>query len=113
MYAASLNPDGNSLICAFEDKVKIYKILLAKLRFIAEFNIKKCSQLIYSHGGQYVACKYGKGANSSIAILNSLRMTEIITIKTHGEPNFILWNEMDDELIVCIDFTTITAFKIS
>jgi hypothetical protein len=72
------------MICAFEDKIKIFKILLTKLRFTAEFNIKRCSQLIYSHGGQYVACKYGRGINSSIVILNTLRMTEIITFKTHA-----------------------------
>lgn len=35
LYASALNPDGNSLICSFDDKVKIYKILLTKLRFIA------------------------------------------------------------------------------
>jgi WD40 repeat protein len=113
LYAASINPDGNSLICAFEDKVKIYKILLTKLRFIAEFSIKKCNQLLYSHGGQYVACKYGKGANSSVTILNTLRMTEITTLKTHAEPTFMLWNEMDDELIIATDNNTITGYKLA
>jgi len=69
--------------------------------------------LLYSHGGQYVACKYGKGANSTITILNTLRMTEIITLKTHAEPTFILWNEMDDELIVATDNNLISSYKIA
>jgi len=40
-------------------------------------------------------------------------MTEIITLKTHAEPTFILWNEMDDELIVATDNNLITSYKIA
>lgn len=40
-------------------------------------------------------------------------MTEIITLKTHAEPTFILWNEMDDELIVATDNNLISSYKIA
>lgn len=52
--------------------------------------------MIYSHGGQLVACKYGKGANSSIVIINLLRLAELCTLKTQAEPSQIFWNELDD-----------------
>ena len=35
LFAGAINPDGNSLMLAFEDKVKIYKILFTKFKFIA------------------------------------------------------------------------------
>jgi hypothetical protein len=60
-----------------------------------------------------VACKYGKGVNSSITVLNTLRMTEITTFKTHSEPSFIVWNEMDDSLVVATENNLVTVFKIA
>jgi hypothetical protein len=40
-------------------------------------------------------------------------MTEITTFKIHSEPTFIIWNEMDDELIVATDSDQIVTFKVS
>jgi hypothetical protein len=62
----------------------------------AEFLIKKCTQIVYSHGGQLVACKYGRGANACIQIINLLRLVEVSTIKVQAEPLQIVWNELDD-----------------
>lgn len=33
LFAGSVNPDGNSIVLAFEDKVKIFKILFTKFKF--------------------------------------------------------------------------------
>lgn len=79
--SCAINPDGNSFMIAFEDKIRVYKILLTKFKFYAEFSIKKCTQIVYSHGGQLVACRYGKGINSCIAIINNLRLVEVATLK--------------------------------
>jgi len=51
---------------------------------------------VYSHGGHFVACVYGKGANSSVVIINTLRMSEVMTFKIHADPVNVIWNEMDD-----------------
>lgn len=56
--------------------------------------------LVYSHGGQLVACKYGKGSYSSIVIVSLQRMAQLFTIKVQAEPSQIFWNQMDDELLV-------------
>ena len=32
---------------------------------------------------------------------------------THAEPTFMLWNEMDDELIIATDNNTITGYKLA
>ena len=35
VYSGAINPDGGSIMLAFEDKVKIYKILFTKFKFYA------------------------------------------------------------------------------
>lgn len=77
---------------AFDDKVRVYRILLTKFKLCAEFNIKKCINIIYSHGGQLVACRFGKGLNSCIKIINNLRMVEVGQLKVQAEPRQIIWN---------------------
>ncbi len=73
LFAGAINPDGNSILLAFEDKVRLYNILLTKLKLINEFNIKRCQNIIYSHGGQLAACRYGKGTNACVTIINMVR----------------------------------------
>lgn len=60
-----------------------------------------------------MACIFGRGVNSSIVIINSLRMSEVMTLKIHAEPVHVIWNEMDDELIVSTDSNQVNFYKIS
>ena len=75
VLAGAINPDGNSIMLAFEDKIKIYRILFTKFKFYHEFQIKRVQQIVYSHGGQLVACRYGRGQNSCLIVYNLLRLT--------------------------------------
>jgi hypothetical protein len=34
LFAGAINPDGNSILLAFEDKVRLYSILFTKLKLI-------------------------------------------------------------------------------
>ena len=52
--------------------------------------------MVYSHGGQLVACAFGKGVNSCIKIFNNLRQVELASLRIAAEPTQIVWNEMDD-----------------
>ena len=81
ILAGAINPDGNSILLAFEDKVRLYSILFTKLKLTAEFGIKRCQNILYSHGGQLAACRYGKTPNSCVTIINMLRSVEICTFK--------------------------------
>ena len=42
LLASAINPDGNSILVAFEDRVRLYCILLTKFKQVCEFNIKRC-----------------------------------------------------------------------
>ena len=66
---------------AFDDKVRVYTILLTKFKLLTEYPIKKCCNIVYSNGGQLVACRFGRGMNSCIKIINNLRMCEVGQIK--------------------------------
>lgn len=92
IITSAVSPDGNSFILSFEDRIRIYKILLTKFKLYAEFTIKRCQNIIYSHGGQLVACRFGKGMNSCIEVINLLRLTSVSIIKIQAEPIQILWN---------------------
>lgn len=96
LLAGAINPDGSSLLLAFEDKVRLYRILLSKLKLTFEFPIKRCQNIVYSHGGQLAACRYGRGNNSCVTIVNMLRLVIVHTYKLQAEPKQLLWNEMDD-----------------
>ena len=98
---------------AFEDKVKIYGILLTKIKYLAEFSIKRCQQIVYSYGGQFVACRYGRGINSSIIVLNLLRLVEVAAYKIQAEPLQVIWGEHDDCLVVTTDTNMVQTYKIS
>lgn len=84
ILASAINPDGNSFMLAFEDRIKIYSVLLTKFKFYAEFSIRRCMQIVYGHGGQLVACHFGRGANACIVIINTLRLIEVCTIKVQA-----------------------------
>lgn len=71
IYTGCISPDGNSFMIAFDDRVKIYKILFTRYKYFAEFTVKKCQQIVYSNGGQLVGCVYGKGTNTCVALLNA------------------------------------------
>lgn len=98
---------------AFEDKIRVYQILLTKFKFSAEFAIKKCTSIVYSHGGQLVACRYGRGMNSSIAIINTLRLVEVGLLKIQVDPLQIVWNELDDEVIVSTESNSIQLYTVA
>jgi len=84
VFSGAINPDGASIMLAFEDKVKIYKILFTKFKYYAEFSLKRVQSIIYSHGGQLVACRYGRGQNACVAVYNLLRLVEVGTYKIQG-----------------------------
>jgi hypothetical protein len=96
ILCCAINPDGNSFMLAFEDKIRNYKVLLTKFKLYAEFSIKKCHSIVYSHGGQLAACLFGRGVNSCIKIVNNLRMIEVTALKVQADPSQIVWNELDD-----------------
>jgi hypothetical protein len=81
---------------AFEDRVRLYRILLTKFKLVCEFGIKRCQAIVYSHGGQLAACRFGKGINSCVTIVNMLRLVEICTFKLQAEPRQLVWNELDE-----------------
>ena len=33
LFAGAVSPDGNSMLLAFEDKIRLYKILFTKFKF--------------------------------------------------------------------------------
>lgn len=74
--------------------------------------IKRCQNIIFSHGGQLVACRYGKGPNSCIEIINLLRLHTVSTIKVQAEPTQILWNELDDEIVIAAE-NAVQVYKVS
>jgi hypothetical protein len=40
-------------------------------------------------------------------------MSEVMTFKIHAEPLNVIWNEMDDELIISNDNDQINSYRIS
>jgi hypothetical protein len=58
--------------------------------------VKRVQQMVYSHGGQMVACRYGKGQNSCIVLFSLLRMVEVCTFKILAQPTQMFFNELDD-----------------
>lgn len=92
LLAGAINPDGNSMLLAFEDRVRLYRILLTKFKQVCEFSIKRCQSILFSHGGQLAACKFGRGANSCVTIVNMVRLVELCTFKVQSEPKQLVWN---------------------
>jgi hypothetical protein len=72
--SSAIAPDGHSLCIGFSDRVRFYRILLNKFRQFGEYPIKNTTLIHYSHGGQFVAVIHGKGANSSLSIVNTLNL---------------------------------------
>lgn len=111
ILSSAIHPDGNSLLLAFEDRIRLYKILLTKFKLSFEFPIRRCQNIVYSHDGHLAACRYGRGSNSSVVILNLLRLTEMCVIKLQAEPLQMLWNTLDDELIISTENHCVQAYK--
>jgi hypothetical protein len=113
LFAAAINPDGNSILVAFEDRVRLYRILLTKFKQVCEFSIKRCQGIVFSHGGQLAACRFGRGSNACVIILNMVRLVEICTLKLLSEPRQLVWNELDEELVVSTEANTLQVYRIS
>jgi len=113
LFAGAISPDGNSFMIAFEDRVKIFKILFTKYKYFAEFAVKRCQQIVYSNGGQLVACRYGKGTNTCVALFNPNRLLELDTLKIQADSLQLVWSELDDELYISTDYRFVQTYKIS
>ena len=106
VMTGAINPDGHSFILAFPDKIRFYKILLANFKQFADFPIKKCKIVQYSHGGQLVACKSGRAPNAIITVLDTLILHEVYSMKIASEPTNEIWNKIlneEFELDQCVE----------
>jgi hypothetical protein len=113
IFAGAISPDGNSFMLAFEDRVKMFKILFTKYKYFGEVAIKRCQQIVYSNGGQLVACRYGRSVNTCVALLSADRLVEVDVLKIQAEAFQLVWSALDDALYVSTDFCFVQTYRIS
>lgn len=77
--ALAMHPSGFQLIVAFKEKLKLYNILMDKLKFFKETTAKNCRDVQFSHGGQYFA------ATSAINVLifDTKTFSQLISLQGH------------------------------
>lgn len=95
-----MSPDGHSICIGYSDRIRFYRILLNKFKQFAEYSIKSAVLLHYSHGGQLIAMIHGKGLNSTLSIINTLSLKEVMSFKLGYKPAQAIWSEHDDELFI-------------
>lgn len=98
ILCSGLNPDGHSFCIGTHEKLKFYRILINKFRQYAEYPLKKCRIIQYSHGGQLLACISGEGPNTILTIVNTLSLKEIHVFKIGFRVSQVIWNEHDDQI---------------
>ena len=97
-YSIALHPSGLNIVVGFSDKLRLMNLLMDDIRTVKEFPIKECTEVQFSHGGQYIAA-----ANSTtIHVYSSYSFDLIATLRAHTSTiTSIVWKADDRKLVTC------------
>ncbi|KAK9816472.1 hypothetical protein WJX72_000711 [[Myrmecia] bisecta] len=94
--SVALHPSGFMLLIGYSDRLRLYYLVKGELLELAEFGLKKCSKVIFSHGGQAFAAV---GASNLISIFNTFTYKQLASLKGHvSSVTSICWSEDDSRL---------------
>ena len=94
--ALSLHPSGLYVVIAFTEKVKLASILLDDISVNKEFNIRGCTDIKFSRGGNYFAA--ANGAN--VCVFNTFSFALVSTLRGHtARVRSLNWLHLDSRLM--------------
>mmetsp|Transcript_5890 Transcript_5890/g.6121 ORF Transcript_5890/g.6121 Transcript_5890/m.6121 type:complete len:1300 (+) Transcript_5890:152-4051(+) len=95
-YALSVHPSGLYVVIAFTDKIRIASILLDDIAVTKELNIRGCTEVKFSRGGQYIAAVNG----ANVQIFNTYSGAIVSTLRGHtAKVRSIIWMHLDSKLM--------------
>lgn len=80
--ACAMHPNGFQCLISFKDRVRLYNILLDKLRVAKETVLKNCKCLKFSHGAQYWAAASGINVN----VYDTRTFAQLVSYPGHMMP---------------------------
>ncbi|GBG27688.1 Cilia- and flagella-associated protein 57 [Hondaea fermentalgiana] len=104
--SVALHPNGSLLAIGFKEHVRMYDLILGKLREKGCIYLKTCTFVCFSHGGQYLICS----TNLSINVYGTYSASLLHTFSEHlGNVQDAIFNSSDTVLAsVAIDGTVMT-----
>jgi hypothetical protein len=91
----ALHPNGLHAVVALKDRIRMYNMLLDKLRPAKETVLKNVRALKYAHGAQYIAI----AASISVYVYDTRTLTPLATYTAHLQPvTRLAWADGDQIL---------------
>lgn len=75
--AIALHHTGGQALIAFKDKLRVYHVLVDKLKMFRDVLVKNCRDVKYSHGGKYFAA----AASVNVFLYDATRFTQLMNFQ--------------------------------
>ena len=93
--AVALHHTGNTVLVAFKDKIRVYHVLVDKLKLYRDVLVKNCKDIKYSNGGKYFAA----AASVNVFLYDASRYTQLMNFQGHMMTvKCLYWSANDDVL---------------
>ncbi|XP_066570529.1 cilia- and flagella-associated protein 57-like [Amia ocellicauda] len=97
-YSIALHPSGLYVLVGFSDKLLLMNLLIDDIQTFREFNVHKCREVAFSHGGHMFAAANG----NVIHLFSTTTFENTQTLQGHrGKVRAIEWSKDDSRLVSC------------
>ena len=99
LLSVTFHPSGLYLMLGTTNSLKYMAIYLDTLKIVHVFNVRSCSNCLFSHGGHVIAFVHG----TVIQIFSSIKFNEIGSIKSQemGKVKQLIFSQDDHYLMCC------------
>ena len=93
--AVALGPCGLQTLVAFKDKIRVYFVLIDKLKLHRDILVKNCRDVKYSNGSKFFAV----AASVNVYLYDSTRFTQLMNFQGHMMTVKCLFWSANDEVL--------------
>jgi hypothetical protein len=110
LFSVAIHPTGFSVLVGFKDRVAKFNVLMDKLKPHRETTLKKCSELRFSHGGQY----WAGAAGVPLYVHDTATCTQLMVFQGHMMPiRRICWAPGDQVIFTAGRETLISCYYLA
>jgi WD40 repeat protein len=94
--SVALHPSGMYLSLAYQERVRLYSVVIDDIREVKDWPSKTCRSQAFSRGGQYLAIATG----SQVQIINTFTAGTVAVLKGHqGHVVNITWQDTEQHIM--------------
>lgn len=105
ILSLAVHPMGLRLLIGTKSSLRLFNLLVDDLHLCAEFPVKGCTELRFSHGGAFFAA----AVQQRVYVFNAYDFQSLFSISSHVVPVKSLWWGSNDQYLYIADINGVAA----